>query len=219
MSGFDLDWYYLAQKSSQGERRHCLGTPITQPQFLSDLSVRTGFLPGTKAAVRNIVKQIPADLYWIVAHNEGISVAAELLDLGKKVHLTVHDDPFATWIRSDRYRLFCPLLSRTFPRNLRAAQSIDVTSWGMRNLYRQKYGVNCFALYLHVPQFPLLNVAPDPDFLTVGHIGTLYHPQPLRCFIAACKKIAASASFESAPLPKSTSSPQKIPAPSNSIPM
>jgi hypothetical protein len=37
-----------------------------------------------------------ADLYWVVAHNEGISVAAELLEMGKKVHLTVHDDPFGT---------------------------------------------------------------------------------------------------------------------------
>jgi hypothetical protein len=191
MSGLDLDWYYLAKNPVSGDPRHYLGPPLTPAQFLSDLSARTGFLLGSKAAVRNLVKQIPADLYWIVAHNEGISVAAELLDLGKKIHLTVHDDPFATWIRSDRYRLFRPLLSRTFPRILRAAQSIDVTSWDMRNLYRQKYGVNCFALYLHVPQLPPSNTVPDPDYLTVGHIGTLYHPEPFRRFIAACKKIAA----------------------------
>jgi hypothetical protein len=191
MPGLDVDWYYLAQKPAQGERWHLLGSPLTSAQFLSDLSARTGLLPGSKAAVRNLVKQIPADLYWVVAHNEGISVAAELLDLGKKVHLTVHDDPFGTWIRSDRYRLFRPLLSRTFPRILRSAQSIDVTSWGMRDLYRQKYGVKCFALYLHVPQLQPLNIVPDPALLTVGHIGTLYHPEPFRRFIAACKKIAA----------------------------
>jgi hypothetical protein len=191
MRGLDVDWYYLAQNPAQGERWHYLGSPLTSAQFLSDLSARTGLLPGSKAAVRNLVKQIPADLYWVVAHNEGISVAAELLDLGKKVHLTVHDDPFGTWVRSDRYRLFRPLLSRTFPRILRSAQSIDVTSWGMRNLYRQEYGVKCFALYLHVPQLPQRNIVPDPAHLTVGHIGTLYHPEPFRCFIAACKKIAA----------------------------
>jgi hypothetical protein len=191
MPDVQVDWYYLAQKPAQGERWHHLGSPLMPAQFLSDLSARTGLLPGSKAAVRNLVKQIPADLYWIVAHNEGISVAAELLDLGKKVHLTVHDDPFGTWIRSDRYRLCRPLLLSTFPRILRSAQSIDVTSWGMRNLYRQKYGVNCFALYLHVPQLPQLNIAPDSAHLTVGHIGTLYHPEPFRRFIAACKKIAA----------------------------
>ena len=191
MPGLNVDWYYLAQNPAQGERWHHLGRPLTQTQFLSDLSARTGLLPGSKSAVQNLVKQIPADLYWVVAHNEGISVAAELLDLGKKVHLTVHDDPFGTWTRSDRYRLFRPLLSRTFPRILRSAQSIDVTSWGMRNLYRQKYGVKCFALYLYVPQFPQLNIVPDPAYLTVGHIGTLYHLEPFRRFIAACKKIAA----------------------------
>ena len=191
MPGVDVDWYYLAQNPARGERWHHLGKPLTQTQFLSDLSARTSFLPGSKSAVRNLIKQIPADLYWVVAHNEGISVAAELLDLGKKVHLTVHDDPFGTWIRSDRYRLFRPLLSRTFPRILRSAQSIDVTSWGMRNLYRQKYGVDCFALYLHVPQLPQLSIVPDPAHFTVGHIGTLYHPEPFRRFIAACQKIAA----------------------------
>ena len=191
MPGLDVDWYYLAQDPAQGERWHHLGKPLPSAQFLSDLSARTGLMPGSKAAVRNLVKQIPADLYWVVAHNEGISVAAELLDLGKKVHLTVHDDPFGTWIRSDRYRLFRPLLSRTFPRVLRSAQSIDVTSWGMRNLYRQKYGVDCFALYLYVPQLPKLSTLPDPSSLTVGHIGSLYHPEPFRRFIAACKKIAA----------------------------
>jgi hypothetical protein len=191
MHGLEVDWYYVAQKPDLGERWHHLGLPLTPAQLLSDLSARIGLLPGSKAAVRNLVKQIPADLYWVVAHNEGISVAAELLDLGKKVHLTVHDDPFGTWTRSDRYRLFRPLLSRTFPRILRSAQSIDVTSWGMRNLYRQKYCVNCFALYLHVPQLPQLNIVPDPAQLTVGHIGSLYHPEPFRRFIAACKKIAA----------------------------
>ena len=191
MPDLNVDWYYLSQTTEQGERRHRLGAPLTQTQFLTDLSARTGFLPGSKSAVRNLVQQMPADLYWIVAHNEGIAVAAELLDLGKKVHLTVHDDPFGTWTRSDRYRFFRPLLSRTFPRILRAAQSIDVTSWGMRNLYRQKYGVNCFALYLNVPHLPQLNIASDPSHITVGHIGTLYHPEPFRRFLAACKNVAA----------------------------
>jgi hypothetical protein len=134
---------------------------------------------------------MPADLYWIVAHKEGISVAAELLDLGKKVHLTVHDDPFGTWIRSDRYRYFRPLLHHTIPPSRLATRSIYVTRWGMRKQKKKKYGVNCFALYLHVPQLPQLNVVLDPSCLTVGHIGTLYHPEPFRRFLAACKNVAA----------------------------
>lgn len=191
MSGLDIEWYYLARSPAPGERRRWLGAPLTPRQFLSDLSARTGFLPGSKSPVRQLIEQMPADLYWIVAHYEGISVAAELLTMGKKVHLTVHDDPFGTWLRSERYRMFRPLLLRTFPRILRAAQSIDVTSWGMRNLYREKYGVRCFALYRHVAELPNLSVIPDAGHLTVGHIGTLYHPEPFRRFVLACKQVAA----------------------------
>jgi hypothetical protein len=103
----------------------------------------------------------------------------------------VHDDPFGTWTRSERYRLFRPLLGHTFPSILRAANSIDVTSWGMRNLYREQYGVKCFSVYLHILALPNLNVTLDPTRLTVGHIGTLYHPEPFRRFVAACRQVAA----------------------------
>jgi hypothetical protein len=191
LTDLDVEWYYLAKNPAPGAHRHWLGEPLTPDQFLSDLSARTRFLPGSKALIQQIVAYMQADLYWIVAHYEGISVAAELNDLGKKVHLTVHDDPFGTWIRSERYRMFRPLLWPTFPKVLRAAQSIEVTSWGMRNLYRQKYGVKCFALYRHMPNLPDLNIPRDPSRLTVGHIGTLYHPEPFRHLVSACRRIAA----------------------------
>jgi len=132
-----------------------------------------------------------ADLHWVVAHYAGISVAAELIDQKKKLHLTVHDDPFGMWIRSDRYRIFRPLLFPTFPKVLLSAQSIDVTSWGMRNLYRQKYGMECFSLYRYVADLARLNISRDQTRLTIGHIGTLYQPEPFRQFVYACKEIAA----------------------------
>jgi hypothetical protein len=192
LADLDVEWYYLAKKPAPGGgRRHWLGEPLTPNQFLSDLSARTRFLPGSKNHIRELVGRMEADLYWVVAHYEGISVAAELIDLGKKVHLTVHDDPFGTWIRSGRYRAFRPLLEGTFPGVLRAAQSIDVTSWGMRNWYRQRYGVKCFSLYRHVAKLPKLSISPDQSRLTIGHIGTLYHPEPFRRFLSASKKIAA----------------------------
>jgi len=131
-----------------------------------------------------------ADLYWVVGHYEGISVAAELQAQRKPVHLTIHDDPFGTWIRSDRYKWFRPLLLRTFPRVLRNAKNVDVTSWGMRNLYRQKYAVNCFSVYLHVPELPPPAASPDPGKLTIGHIGTLYRPEPFQRFLAASQSVA-----------------------------
>ncbi len=188
----DIQWYYLANQPAANSQDKCqwLGPRLTTTELLSDLSARTGFLPGSKSRVRNLVDQMEADLYWVVGHYEGISVASELIAQGKKVHLTIHDDPFGTWIRSQRYTMFRPLLRDTFPRLLRAAQSIDVISWGMRNLYRQKYGVKCFAVYLHVSALPRLTAFPEPSHLRVGHIGTLYHPQPFRRFVSACKKLA-----------------------------
>jgi hypothetical protein len=190
LAGFDVQWYYLAKKAASGYRWLWLGEPLTPNQLLSDLSARTGVLPGSKARVKELAKQMKADLYWVVGHYEGISIATELCEQGEKVHLTVHDDPFATWIRSERYTMFRWLLLNTFPKVLRSAISIDVTSWGMRNLYRQKYGVKCFALYRHVAQLPKLSVVPDQTLLTIGHIGTLYLPEPFRRFVSACKKVA-----------------------------
>jgi hypothetical protein len=86
-------------------------------------------LPESNSRIKNLVEQMDADLYWVVDHYEGISVAAELIAQGKRVHLTIHDDPFGTGTRSQRYRMFRPLPHNTFSNLLRAAQSIDVTSW------------------------------------------------------------------------------------------
>jgi hypothetical protein len=187
----NVDWYYLAKKPVPGNRRHWLGEPLTPNEFLRDLAARTGFLLGSKSRIRSLVDQMPADLHWVVGHYEGISVAAELLERKRKFHLTIHDDPFGTWIRSERFRAFRPLLLRIFPRILRGAQNIDVTSWGMRNLYREKYDVKCFALYRHLAELPHLSDARDPSTLTIGHIGTLYRPEPFREFVSACQEIAA----------------------------
>lgn len=188
-----LTWHYLAEQpaTETQDNWNWLGQRFTPGELLGDFSLRTGFLPGSKARVRALLSRIDADLYWVVGHYEGIAVAAELCEQGKPVHLTVHDDPFGTWTRSSRYRVFRPLLNRVYPRLLRRARSVDVTSWGMRNLYRHEYGVNCFSVYLHVPELPRLSIAPDPSALTVGHIGTLYRAEPFRRFLAACKNVAA----------------------------
>ena len=193
LTDLDVQWYYLAAKpaTATNVKWTWLGEQFSFAELISDLSARTGFLPGFRSRTQKIVTRLEADLYWVVGHYEGISVAAELCDQGKPVHLTIHDDPFGTWRRSTRYRWFQTLLSGTFPSLLRRAKSIDVTSWGMRNLYRESYGVKCFSVYLHVPALPTLAVASDPGKLTVGHIGTLYHREPFRRFLSACKRFAA----------------------------
>jgi hypothetical protein len=191
MPGLDVDWYHLSKAVVARDRWRCIGSPLTLGQFGSDISARTTFLPGSTRPVREMVKQMDADLYWVVAHYEGISVAAELLAQGKKVHLTVHDEPLAMIIRSRRYRLLYPLVSRLFKRVLLGARSVDVTSWGMRDYFKQKYGLNCFALYLSLCELPDAHYAPVARELRVGHIGSLYHPEPFRCFVEACRGFAA----------------------------
>jgi hypothetical protein len=190
----NVEWYYLANVPVQGGHRHWLGKPVPPWQFATDLSARCGFLPGSTKPIRNIVDQLNADLYWIVAHYEGISVAAELLSLGKPVHLTVHDEPLAMLIRSRRFRPLWPLMSINFSRVLRGARSVDVTSTNMRDYFKRKYGVECFALYKYLPQLPVMNFKLSEESLTVGHIGSLYHPEPFRNFVLACRDFAAKQS-------------------------
>lgn len=193
LTDLDVRWYYLAPKPAAvvNENWKWIGARLSFGELIADLSARTEVLAGSRSSVREIVRQIDADLFWVVGYYEGISVAAELCAQGKPVHVTIHDDPFGTWRRSQRYRWFQPLLRSTFPDLLRRARSVDVTSWGMRNLYREKYGVACFSVYLHVPGLPALNVARNIAEFTVGHIGTLYRLEPFRRFLEACKRIAA----------------------------
>jgi len=191
MPDLDVEWYHLSAAAVQGHHRHWLGKPFSPRQFAADLSARSGFLPGSTRPVRGIVSRIDADLYWVVAHYEGISVAAELLSLGKPIHLTVHDEPLAMLIRSRRYRALWPLMALTFARVLRGARSVDVTSPNMRDYFKLKYGVECFALYKYLPELPELNSHLSDKMLTVGHIGSLYHPDPFRKFVLACRSYAA----------------------------
>jgi hypothetical protein len=188
----NVDWYYLAASRVPGARRHWLGPPLPPSQLFKDFSGRSGFLPTSRVAVREIVAQIDADLYWIVAHYEGISVADELLSLGKPVHLTVHDEPLAMLIRSRRFRPLWPLMSRVFARVLRGAQSVDVTSTKMRNYFQQKYGAECFALYKYLPELPNVSFQPSPETLTIGHIGSLYHRDRFRAFLRGARRYTAS---------------------------
>jgi hypothetical protein len=188
----NVEWNYLANTPVDGERRRWLGRPLTPGQFAWDLSARSGFLPGSTKAAKEIAAKLDADRYWIVAHYEGISVAAELLDRGKHVHLTVHDEPLAMVIRSRRFRALWPLLSRTFAQVLKGARSVDVTSTAMRDYFKKKYYVDSFSLYKYLPALPVVQSRISEKHLTVGHIGSLYHPAPFRQFLLACRDLAAA---------------------------
>jgi hypothetical protein len=190
MPDLNVDWYYLSAAPVPGDHRHWLGKPLSPRQFAADLSARSGFLPGSTRPVRDIASRMEAGLYWVVAHYEGISVAAELLSLGKPVHLTVHDEPLAMLIRSRRYRAFWPLMSLIFSRVIRGARSVDVTSANMRDYFKRKYNVDSFALYKYLAELPVMKFHLSENTLTVGHIGSLYHPDPFRKFVLACRSYA-----------------------------
>ena len=191
LSDLSIDWYYLAEREVAGERRRWLGRPLSTGQFVSDLFARSGFLPGSTAAVRTLVTQMDADIYWVVTHNEGLSVAAELCAQGKRVHLSVHDDPVCLFRRSRKLRALAPLMSRQLPRVLRACASVDVISENMQERYRREYGVNSFPVFRYLRELPVNNGDLRADTLRIGHIGSLYHAEPFRLFVAACVLIAA----------------------------
>jgi hypothetical protein len=190
MRGLDVEWHYLSAAPVPGDHRRWLGPTLSLRQFAADLSARTGFLPGSTRPVREIVSRMDADVYWIVAHYAGISVAAELLAMGKPVHLTVHDEPLAMLIRSRRFRPLWPFMSLAFSRVIRGARSVDVTSTSMRDYFKRKYNVDSFALYKYLPELPAMKFRLSENTLTVGHIGSLYHPGPFREFVLACRSFA-----------------------------
>ena len=187
----NVQWFYLADRPTTRENCHWLGKPFSGLQLYSDFAARTRFLPGSRDRARQIAEKLDADLSWIVAHYEGISVADELLRAGRPVHLTIHDEPLAMLIRSRRYRPLWPLLRPTFARVLRGAQSVDVTSTKMRDYLNEKYGVNCFALYKYLPDLPVMPALVPGKTMRIGHIGSLYHTEPFRRFVLACREFAS----------------------------
>ena len=187
----NVQWFYLAERPISREDCHWLGKPFNGLQLYSDFAARAGFLPGSRRRAGQIAASLGADLYWVVGHYEGISVADELLRAGKPVHLTIHDEPLAMLIRSRRYRPLWPLLRPTFARVLRGAQSVDVTSTKMRDYLNPKYGAHCFALYKYLPALPRMTAHLPGETLRIGHIGSLYQAAPFRQFVLACREFAA----------------------------
>jgi hypothetical protein len=187
----DIEWFYLAKNATPGPKRNWLGTAFTTGQFLSELCGRTGFLPGSKGRTKQLAELIQADMYWIVAHNEGILLADELCARGKRVHLSVHDDPISMFKKSRKYLLFTPLISLELAKLLKSVESADVISPFMRDAYRRKYQIDCKPVYRFVRELAQFPFRPARETLTVGHIGSVYDPEPFRNFMKACQAYAA----------------------------
>jgi hypothetical protein len=191
LSDIDIHWYYLSYAPAHRAKTQYLGKPFSELQLASDLAARAG-LPGSTSTARRIADQLDADRFWVVGHYEGVSVAAELLQRGKHVHLSVQDDPICMFRRSRRYRLLVPLMERHFANVITGAKSVDVISNNMRDAYRGKYKIDSIPAYRYVAALPNLERTdcPATTTLRIGHIGSLYHTAPLRIFMEACQAVA-----------------------------
>jgi hypothetical protein len=189
LAEFDINWYYLASAKAPSGMGTWLGPQLMGGSLLKDLSRSSRlWLRSTSTRIREIAAQMDADLYWVVAMNESVLVALELNASGKPVHLTVHDDPVSVFRRSTRYRLLSPFMSRSFSRLMRSARSVDVISNGMRDFYREKFGIECLVVYRYVQGLPRFkDHAVSTDVIRVGHIGIIYNANQFREFVEALR--------------------------------
>jgi hypothetical protein len=189
LAEFDINWYYLASTKAASGVGTWLGPQLMGGSLLQDLSRSSRlWLRGTSRRIREIAARMDADLYWIVAMNEGVLVALELSVSGKPVHLTVHDDPVSVFQRSTRYRLLSPFMRRSFSCVMRSAKSVDVISHGMRDFYCQRFGIEPLVVYRYVQGLPRLKDHPTgTGVLRVGHIGIIYDANQFREFVEALR--------------------------------
>ena len=187
LTEFEIEWYYLASAKGASGVGTWLGPQLMGGPLLKDVSRASRlWLQGTSRRIREIAAQMDADLYWIVAMNEGVLVGLELSESGKPVHLTVHDDPVSVFQRSSRYRHLSPLMSKSFSRLLRSARSVDVISHGMRDFYRERFGIESLVVYRYVQGLPRFkDHVISKDVLRVGHIGIIYNATPFKEFVEA----------------------------------
>ncbi|MFZ0676558.1 hypothetical protein [Candidatus Binatus sp.] len=185
LTEFEIDWYYLASARGAFGVGTWLGPQLMGGPLLHDVSRASRlWLQGTSRRIREIAAQMDADLYWIVAMNEGVLVGLELSASGKPVHLTVHDDPVSVFQRSNRYRHLSPLMSNSFSRLLRSARSVDVISHGMRDFYLERFGIESLVVYRYVPGLPRFkDHVIGKDVLRIGHIGITYNASQFREFV------------------------------------
>ena len=196
MQGFEIEWLYTAERDVQYPRSTWLGPSLTGGAVWVDVPRFAGLCLGLHTsrfhAVLDALVSRRADGYWVVAHNEGIFYARELLRRGLRVHVTVHDDlPDGLLARSRRYRAFPPLARATYYDTLRNAHSLDVTSDGMQRHYRTLLGVESGVIHPVVPGTLAERSAPtETGELLAGNIGSVYSVSEWRQFLRALKGLA-----------------------------
>ncbi|MBK0380660.1 glycosyltransferase family protein [Mucilaginibacter segetis] len=195
-----VNWCYIGNQPVSGYEPGYLGKAVMGGPVIKDILLSAKMLAGKKVdAIDSIVKQLLAiacDSYWIVSHNEGLRIALELTKKqnNRPVHLTVHDDwAGALCARSIRYRFMAGLANKLTVTTLKAVNSFDVISEGMRNYYRQlsgREGVVCHR-YLEADTIIPGSGNHDKSEVILGHIGSIYDKSDLIDFLHLLKEFFA----------------------------
>lgn len=203
LTGFDFEWYYVAGKAAAGYEKGYLGKGVMGGPIFKDILTTRKMLqqqpvPEIEAIVEALLKT-DCDSYWIITHNEGLRVAAELIKRqnARPVHVTVHDDwAGALCARSIRYRFMPSAANQLTKWVLQNATSVDVISTGMQAYYEKVAGVKADVCHRYLSADAIEQyVYRGSDIsgeLVVGHIGSIYDKKDLLSFLSMLVKFAAS---------------------------
>lgn len=192
LDGLDVKWLYLSDLDmdlDDGSIR--IGDGLLGGSLVSDLCRTalqwTGISNGKINTIVDRILAFEADVYWVVAHNEGILIANELRKRTElPIHTTVHDDtPYGFFYRSKRYPFFTGLAQYHFNKLLKNSSSIDVVSDSMRKYYQKKCGVDSVVVHRVLDEIVFTKATSDEKKLTVGHIGNIYNLSELIAFCEA----------------------------------
>lgn len=197
----EIVWLYTTSEAVRGREDGWVGLPaIGGANPVKDVFQTCMTLGGKHSKrIEEIVTRLlaaPCDAYWVVSHNEGLRVALELCERSERpVHLTIQDDwAGALCARSKRYKALAPLARRMSDRTIKAVSSIDVTSEGMREYYKQRTGIDSVVIHPVIPE-PLPPAVDQfaRDKVTVGHAGSLYATREFLIFAEALEAFARTA--------------------------
>lgn len=203
LGAFSFDWYYVAGSVAAGYEKGYLGRGIMGGAILKDMLLTRRMLKQQPVAeidaIVNALLQADCEAYWIVTHNEGLRVAAELIKRQKDrpIHITVHDDwAGALCARSVRYKFMKSVANRLTTWVLRHAASIDVISTEMEAYYQKMCGVEAAVCHRYLPADTIAQhsykTSSDAKELVVGHIGSIYDKKDFLSFLSMLVQFAQS---------------------------
>jgi len=198
LTDFDISWYYVGNNAEPGYESGYLGKALMGGDPVKDVLNTWKMLADKKMPYfDSLVQQMAAiecDAYWIVSHNEGLRLALELTrQQSRPVHLTVHDDwAGALCARSVRYRFMGGWADKLTAATLKAVDSFDVISAGMRNYYKVlsgKEGEICHRyLQPDAIMHPGVNGDDENAVVTIGHIGSIYDKNDFVAFLSLLRE-------------------------------